>query len=418
MYTAQGWVFMVRRRRMRAALELAILLLAFLVTSPLAHAQAYNETVLHNFAGPPDGEYPYAGVVADKAGNLFGTTGAGGTYKFGTVFKIDKFGTETVLYSFKGTPDGDGPGILIQGNSGEFYGVTSAGGTFGFGTVFKLDKSGKEVVLYSFTGGEDGSGPGGLVEDAAGNLYGTTYGGGTSSMGTVFKLTPGGIETTLHTFSGMPDGEGPGGLIRDAAGNLYGTTAYAGPYPGCGLGYGCGIVFKISSAGTETVLYAFNNPNNGPDGYGPLGQLIQDAEGNLYGTTYAGGADGLYGTVYKLSPTRQETVLFSFFGDNDGENPRAGLVRDTAGNLYGTTYQGGNKGNCFGGFFYSGCGTVFEVSTNGQETQIHIFRGPDGEYPTGSLIRDASGRLYGTTGAGGSCRSPYGCGVVFELTPP
>jgi uncharacterized repeat protein (TIGR03803 family) len=143
--------------------------------------------------------------------------------------------------------------------------------------------------------------------------------------------------------------------------------------------------------------------------------LIRDAEGNLYGTTQDGGGDGLYGDVYKLSPAGEETILYSFFGDDDGENPMAGVVRDEAGNLYGTTYQGGNKGDCYGGFFYSGCGTVFEVSATGQETQLHAFKGQDGEYP-GPLIRAASGKLYGTAG-GGSCRAPYGCGVVFELTP-
>jgi uncharacterized repeat protein (TIGR03803 family) len=400
------------------ALQLVILLfLAALVTPPAAHAQAYTYSVLYNFAGPPDGLYPFTGVIEDKVGNLYGTTGSGGTYNFGTVFKIDTSGKETILYSFKGKPDGHGPGTLLLGNSGDFYGVTYTGGTYGFGAVFKLDTSGKEVVLYSFTGAADGDGPSGLVQDAAGNLYGTTAGGGASDQGAVFKLTPDGVETVLHSFAGMPDGEFPdGGLTLDSAGNLYGNTYYGGPYPDCGFGYGCGIVFKINPKGAETVIYSFD-ANAFLDGYEPLGQLTRDSEGNFYGTTYAGGAVGLYGTVYKLSSTGEETILYSFLGDNDGENPRAGVVRDEAGNLYGTTYMGGNKGDCYGGFFYSGCGTVFEISPTGQETQLHIFKGQgDGEYP-GPLIRDASGRLYGTAPSGGSCRAPYGCGVVFELTP-
>jgi uncharacterized repeat protein (TIGR03803 family) len=369
--------------------------------------------VLHSFTGPPDGTYPAAGVVVDKTGNIYGTTVAGGAYNLGTVFRIDKTGKEKVFYAFKGMPDGSTPGILLPGISGgEFYGVTSGGGAFGYGTVFKLDRSGNEVVLYSFTGGLDGVIPNGLVLDAAGKLYGTTYGGGKSDMGTVFKLTPGGIETVLYSFSGMPDGQYPNGAIRDAAGNLYGTTSYGGPYPHCGLGYGCGIVFRISPTGGETVLHSFK----GIDGYGPLGKLIRDAQGNLYGTTNAGGSS-IYGTVFKLSPSGEEIVFYSFLGDADGELPTAGLVRDAAGNLYGTTQMGGNQGSCYEGFFYSGCGIVFEVSPSGRETVLHIFSGPDGEYP-GPLTRDAwSGKLYGTASAGGSCRSPYGCGVVFVLTP-
>jgi uncharacterized repeat protein (TIGR03803 family) len=394
------------------------LFLATLVASPAAHAQTYTYNVLYNFAGPPDGLNPFNGVIEDKIGNLYGTTGSGGAYNLGIVFKIDTSGKETVLYSFKGKPDGDGPGTLLLGNSGDLYGVTYSGGTYGFGTAFKLNMSGKEVVVYSFTGAADGWGPNGLVQDAAGTLYGTTVGGGTSSMGAVFKLTPDGTETVLHSFTGMPDGAGPGGLIIDATGNLYGTTFVGGPYPNCGFySTGCGIVFKIGPEGKETSLYSFYYGGKGLDGEQPSGRLTRDAAGNLYGTTQDGGGDGLYGDVYKLSPSGEETILYSFFGDDDGENPMAGVVRDPAGNLYGTTYQGGNKGNCYGGFFYSGCGTVFEISPTGLETQLHIFKGQgDGEYP-GPLIRAASGKLYGTAAGGGSCRAPYGCGVVFELIP-
>ena len=414
MFKRDGWISKSQRRLIRAAMGFAMLILAALAASPSSQAQTYLETVVHNFGGP-DGNYPNS-VIADKNGNLYGTTGSGGAYNLGTVFQIDKPGDETVLYSFKGEPDGYGPVTLLANNSGELYGLTDRGGTFGFGTVFKLDMSGTEVVLYNFTGGSDGSYPYGLVQDAAGNLYGTTVGGGPSGFGTVFKLTPDGTETVLHSFAGAPDGESPsGGLIRDAAGNLYGTTLVGGPYQNCGFwNTGCGIVFKISPEGKETTLYSFYYGGKGLDGEQPSGTLILDAEGNLYGTTQDGGGDGLYGDVYKLSPAGEETILYSFFGDDDGENPMAGVVRDAAGNLYGTTYQGGNKGNCYGGFFYSGCGTAFEISPSGLETQLHIFTGRDGEYPLGnSLIRDAAGKLYGTTQYGGT----YGAGIVFKLTP-
>jgi uncharacterized repeat protein (TIGR03803 family) len=414
MFRPQSLISGLHPRRIRAELAFAVVLAAALATSPSSQAQTYLETVVHNFAGPY-GNSPNS-LVAGRNGNLYGTTGSGGAYNLGTVFQIDKTGKEIVLYSFKGKPDGYGPVTLLVNNSGEFYGLTYRGGTFGFGTVFKLDMSGNEVVLYSFTGGSDGSYPNGLVQDAAGNLYGTTSGGGTSGFGTVFELTPDGTETVLHSFAGAPDGESPsGGLIRDAAGNLYGTTLVGGPYQNCGFwSTGCGIVFKISSEGKESALYSFYYGGKGLDGEQPSGTLVQDAAGNLYGTTQDGGGDGLYGDVYMLSPAGEETILYSFFGDDDGENPMAGVVRDAAGNLYGTTYQGGNKGNCYGGFFYSGCGTAFEISPSGLETQLHIFTGRDGVYPLGnSLIRDAAGKLYGTTQGGGA----YGAGVVFKLTP-
>jgi uncharacterized repeat protein (TIGR03803 family) len=388
-------------------------LVAAMAITSSARAQTYLETVVHNFARP-DGIDP-SSLVAGKNGNLYGTTGSGGAYNLGTVFQIDKTGREKFLYSFKGKPDGYAPVTLLASGSGGFYGLTARGGTLGFGTVFKLDMSGNEVVLYNFTGGSDGWFPNALVQDAAGNLYGTTYWGGTSGFGTVFKVTPSGTETVLHSFSGTPDGEEPSGLVRDAAGNLYGTTYVGGPYQDCGFwNTGCGIVFKISPEGEETTFYSFYYGGKEPlDGEQPSGTLILDAAGNLYGTTQDGGGDGLYGMVYKLSPTGEETILYSFFGDFDGENPYAGLVRDPAGNLYGTTYEGGNKGNCYGGFFYSGCGTVFEISPSGVETQLHIFTGRDGEYPAfNSLIRDSAGKLYGTAGGGA-----YGGGLVFKLTP-
>jgi uncharacterized repeat protein (TIGR03803 family) len=403
------------------SLSVTFLSLVALMASSPAHAQTYSSSIIHSFSGPPDGMFPFAGLVLGKEGDLYGTTGSGGRHGFGSVYKIGSTGKESVVYSFAGKPDGASPGVLILGQDGEFYGVTNNGGAYGSGTVFKITASGEETLLYSFTGGSDGSGPNGaLVRDAEGNLYGVTLAGGASGLGTVFKLGSDGTETVLHSFTGMPDGEEPtGGLVRDGAGNLYGTTYVGGPYAGCGIqAAGCGIVFKVGPTGEEKTLYNFDNPRGGLDGYQPLGRLSIDAAGNLYGTTEAGGADALYGSVFKITPAGEETLLYSFYGDDDGENPEAGVILDSAGNLYGTTLQGGNKGPCYGGFFYSGCGTVFEVTPDGGEIQLHVFGGTNGEYPEGSLVIDAAGKLYGTVTAGGPVPcGPNGCGLVFELTP-
>jgi uncharacterized repeat protein (TIGR03803 family) len=312
--------------------------------------------------------------------------------------------TFTLIYSFKGSPDdGTGPTRLIRDGAGNFYGTTSGGGPIGVGTVFKLDATGTETVLFNFTAGADGSKPfGTLVRDAAGNLYGTTYeGGGTGcasfGCGTVFKLDPSGHETVLYRFTGGADGRNPyAGLVRDPAGNLYGTTYYGGSSNNCSPG--CGTVFKLDTTGAETVLHSFTGA---PDGNWPLARLIRDAAGNLYGTTHQGGAF-LWGTVFKLDTTGTETVLHSFQGNPDGGSPVAGLIRDAAGNLYGTTLYGGAVGK----------GIVFKLDPTGKETVLHTFTGAAGEWPTAGLIRDTAGNIYGTT--------PYGgrgfAGEVFKLS--
>jgi uncharacterized repeat protein (TIGR03803 family) len=359
-----------------------------------------KETVLYSFTGTNgDGANPSAGLIMDSAGNSYGTTQFGGVpscYAFfgsnpgcGTVFKLDPSGKETVLYSFTGT-NGDGAqptAGLTMDNAGNLYGTTPLGGITsgncpnsstnpsappppGCGTVFKVDPSGKETVLYSFTltNGDGAQPSAGLIMDNAGNLYGTTPYGGvgvTSSScsifvtgppippgcGTVFKLDPSGHETVLYSFTGMNgDGAFPkAGLIMDSSGNLYGTTPFggvtatssgscsgSGPPPA-----GCGTVFKLDPSGHETVLYSFTGTNG--DGANPAAGLIMDSAGNLYGTT-AGGSPGA-GTVFKLDPSRHETVLYGFTDTNgDGAQPIAGLTMDNAGNLYGTTYEGGSAG--------------------------------------------------------------------------
>jgi len=405
-----------------------------LATGAATRAQAQTFTVLHSFTNSPDGAFPFAGLLRDAAGNLYSTTASGGVSGFGTVFKLDPAGNETVLHSFTGSPDGAFPNAgLVMDPAGNLYGTTSQGGSgsgcgfsFGCGTVFKLDPAGNETILYSFKGGSDGESPvAGLIMDVAGNLYGTTADGGSGGgcsfgCGTVFKLDPAGNFTVLHSFTGSPgDGGRPvAGLIMDTAGNLYGTTAEGGSGTCTVIVVpvsGCGTVFKLDPAGNEMLLHSFTG---GSDGTQPLAALIFDQAGNLYGTTEEGGSgtctviNGVSGcgTVFKLDPSGNETVLHTFTGGNDGAAPLfVGLIMDIAGNLYGTTQVGGGSSNCS-----VGCGTVFKLDTSGNETVLHSFTGSpgDGAIPRATLIMDKAGNLYSTTSNGGAS----GFGTVFKLT--
>jgi uncharacterized repeat protein (TIGR03803 family) len=411
--TMQHRISRMCRRAASAALALAVVFVAAIAATQLAQAQTF--TILYTFTGSPDGQLPFAALIGDAAGNLFGTTAGGGAAGAGTVFTLDKTGKETVLYSFTPGSDGGGPtGPVLRDAKGNLYGTAQCCGSGNYGTVFKLDTTGKETVLYSFTGQSDGAGPSGkLVRDAAGNLYGTTSLGGASFSGTVFKVDKTGKETVLHSFTAGADGYFPfSGLIRDGAGNLYGTTNLGGG-SGCG-GNGCGTVFKLTPGKNgrwkEKVLYSFAG---GADGAGPAAGVIRDAVGNLYSTTVGGGASGV-GTVFKLSKTGKETVLYSFAGGTDGAVPyEAGLVRDAKGGLYGTTYFGGGSG-CGG----SGCGTVFKISSTRKETVLYSFTGgADGAFPLVGLLRNKAGDLYGTASSGGDSSCTGGCGTVFEITP-
>jgi len=279
----------------------ALLTLA-LVAQP---ALAQTFTVLYQFSGAPDGAAPNASLVVDGAGNLYGTTASGGDLSCnsfgppegcGTVFKLDKNGTESVIHIFTDNPDGKNPysGLLPSGK-GTAYGMTEYGGTLYRGTVFKLDQAGKVSIIHDFLAGSDGEDPylTDLISDAKGNLYGTTSEGGTNpilcSCGVVFKLSPSGQETILHRFTqGPTDGTFPeAGLVRDPAGNLYGTTFFGGNV--CRYSNadgGCGTIFRISPTGKETILYNFTG---GAEGANPAGRLLLDSAGNLYGTTaYSG----------------------------------------------------------------------------------------------------------------------------------
>ncbi len=261
----------------------------------------------------------------------------------------------------------------------------------------------KVSVVHSFGSGMDGvTLYGGVITDNSGNIYGTTSIGGQFHFGTVFEITPSGQETILWNFTGGTDGEGPqSGLIRDAQGNLYGTTELGGKY-------GQGTVFEITGT-TEKTLWSFGL---GEDGNEPTCALIRDGQGNLYGTTTGGGQFG-FGVVFRVTPSGNETMLHSFAGPpTDGASPLAGLVTDGKGNGYGTTNSGGSGSSSL----CQGCGTVFKLSSNGAYSVIYNFQGPDGAFPTDSLIVDTSGNLFGTTFEGGtSTDCSAGCGTVFEV---
>ncbi len=358
-----------------------------------------QEAVLHSFSGGTDGNTPYAGVTLDGFGNLYGTTVEGGTGKWGVVFKLDTAGDETVLYNFTDQKDGGAPrsGVILDAN-GNLYGTTTDGGAGNDGAVYQLSPAGQETVMFGFPPHADGSFPqSSLALDAAGNFYGTTTYGGASNEGIVYKLDNAGHENVLYTFGGSGGSMPYAGVLIDAAGNLFGTASAGGTGR-------AGVVYKLDTAGNQTVLYNFTG---GADGGGPLGNLIRDVAGNFYGTAYFGGTLNA-GVVFELSPEGHETVLYSFTGGADGGYPWAGLARDSAGHLYGTTAYGGS-GNA---------GVVFELDAAGQETVLYSFTGKaDGGYPFQGVIRDTAGNLYGATSGGGigSSNCYRGCGVVYKL---
>jgi uncharacterized repeat protein (TIGR03803 family) len=374
------------------------------------------DSVLYSFTGASDGSSPVTGLIQGTDGNFYGTTSAGGTSNNGTVFVVTPGGTETVLHSFAGGSDGANPQAgLILGSDGNFYGTTANGGTANLGTVFKITSGGAETVLHSFTAhATDGASPfGGLIE-FSGNFYGTTAFGGTTNDGIVFKITPGGTETVLYSFPTTGDGRVPAGnLILGSDGNFYGITVFGG-LSGAGGANGDGTVFKITPTGMEAVVYSFGSSSS--DGVTPQVGLILGSDGNFYGTTPVGGTNG-DGTVFKITPSGTETVLYSFGSSaTDGQVPNAPLIQGSDGNFYGTTATGGSSGSsstCSSG---GTCmyGTVFKITPSGTETILYNFTsGNDGGAPEAPLIIGSNGSLFGTTSAGGTS----GDGTVFELTP-
>ncbi len=320
---------------------------------------AGNATVLHAFDNQGDGCFPN-GLLRDTAGNLFGGT-------FSNIFKLTPANTFRVVHNFTNFDRGIAPaGTLVMDSEGNLYGTTFSGGTFkcglgdGCGTIYKVDKRGNETVLYSFTGKGDGGNPqAGVIRDAAGNLYGTTgFEGklsGTCTLpqstlhgcGTLFRLAPDGTLTVLHTFTGGTDGQNISSeLTLDSTGNLYGVTAFGGNL-NCQAPLGCGAVFRITPTGAKTVLHVFKTAS---EGAGPSGTLTLDNAGNIYGTTTSGGNSDNDGVLFKLDKNGKETVLHRFDGAG-GAAPFGGVIRDSAGNLYGSTVAGGTDDE----------GTVFKL---------------------------------------------------------
>lgn len=405
-------------RPVRNSLVRIALLLFLLDGTVLAEAQTF--TVLHSFSGT-DGTSPaYGSLIRDATGNLYGTTYQGGVpdgcfgYGCGVAFKLDPAGNETVLHTFTNS-SGDGwqpMGTLLKDSLGNLYGATVLGGAncgiAGCGTVYKLDVAGNETILYSFDFSVFGGGetnPENIIRDSVGNFYGVAVNGGATYPnyhGAVFKLDTSFNETVFHNFSG-PDGSTPyGALIMDSSGNFYGTAGAGGNLNGCS-GNGCGVVFKLDPSGNETVLHSFS----GNDGEFPNGGLVMDSAGNLYGTTVDGGSSGV-GTVYKIDPSGNFSVLHNFSGQSDGGYPFGALVNDFQGNFYGTTQLGGSTNDCSG----YGCGVVFKIDASGNESVVHTFAQSEGAYSLSTPLLDSARNLYGTTSGGGA----FGDGSVFKIS--
>jgi|HubBroStandDraft_1064217.scaffolds.fasta_scaffold01188_2 uncharacterized repeat protein (TIGR03803 family) len=377
-----------------------------------------------------DGDAPFAALVQADDGGLYGATEYGGSHNGGTIFAVAPAGTLKTIYSFcsqANCADGRNPQAgLVQAIDGALYGTTGSGGAYYSGTVFRFAPGGALTTLYSFcplgSPCTDGGGPLGLVQAAGGEFYGTTNGGGANLAGTVFKITPSGKLTTLYTFCSegpaCADGATPwAGLIEAEDGNFYGTTSAGGAYGG-------GTVFQITPAGTLTTLYSFCSEPQCADGDSPLAGLVQTSTGDFYGTAGRGGANG-DGTVFKMPPGGAVTTLYSFCsqtGCTDGSGPHA-LTLGSDGYIYGTTSGNGTNG-----------GTIYKLNSEGVPETLLSFcnqlDGPrqmtdacaKGQSPYAAMVEATNGEFYGTTVLGGyldgGCydfEGPSGCGTVFRL---
>lgn len=413
--------------------RIAKLILLAIGASLVASGQNPTLKILHTFKGGTDGAFPTSSNLVVGGTKLFGASSFGGSCGLiagcGTLFRIEFPDVETVIYSFPGSsagsPDDPQSGVLSNDNS--LVGATASGG-FRYGTIFQLFFTGTEKVLYNFQGGTDGIRPvGELVQDQYFNLYRVTSMGGDFSFGTVFQTTLAGQTRILHSFAGPPhDGSLPlAGMFQTAARTSFGTTATGGDSESvCYFGPGCGTVFRLEFEGPETILHNFTG---GADGGNPNSTLIGDPAGNLYGTTFSGGAGTCHnstgcGVIFKIDATGRETTLYTFTGGRDGATPSGRLLRDKAGNLYGTAQGGG----IISDMCPSGCGLLFKVEPTGTERVLYSFTGTDGAFPSSGLyarkLSDGTLALYGTTLGGGYLASAlcgsFGCGTVFELTLP
>jgi uncharacterized repeat protein (TIGR03803 family) len=356
-------------------------LLLWAATAIVLPAQTF--TLLHSFDGT-DGVLPYGAPMQGLDGNLYATTTAGSA-GYGSVFKITPAGALTTIHSFHGNDGSAVNGELMLATDGSFFGTTYAGGEGNTGTIFAIASTGRFATFYNFDFGSAGIQPDtGVLQLANGNFYGATSGGAEFSCGAIFEITPGGVITTLHAFDST-DGCTPSAWpIQTPNGNLYGTTAVDG-------GDGYGTVYELTAGGTFSTLYSFN----GTTGSEP-GQMTLASDGNMYGITFFSSANsGGPGTIFRVTPGGTVTTLYSFCalsGCADGEVPYGALIQATNGQLYGTTTAGGANGD----------GTVFELTLAGTLTTLHSFGGLDGADPIGGLSQATSGILYGTTSVGGA----------------
>jgi uncharacterized repeat protein (TIGR03803 family) len=384
------------------------LLLALLLLSAVTSAQTYSPSTLATFPSITKGPvFPTGGLIIDSGGNLYGSA-QGGTNSLGALFKVTPKGVLSVLFNFNGS-NGSYPSVnLLRDKAGNIYGTTLMGGTdntdcfSGCGSVFKLIPAGKLTVLHSFTGGE--AYPSALTLDAAGNLYGFSFVLSSSPNGSVFKITPAGTFYRLYEFCSLAncaDGSGPNiALIVGKDGNFYGTT-------GSGGEFGFGTVFKLTPAGEESVVYNFTE---GADGATPVSGLTEDTAGNMYGVTYAGGTSAPNtatlgpGTVFKVTPAGAESVLYTFCQSEnctDGNHPFGPFVSvDSQGNIDGTTGLGGAKNG----------GVVFKVTPQGTESVLRQD-GIDSDGGNGVAL-DTAGNVYVELNAGGNKEE----GSVLKLT--
>lgn len=397
----------------RSFVFLTCLLVAF--TAVTSSAQTF--TKLLDFQSK-NGALPFhTSLIQGFDGNLYGTTSGGGSYTScrtsgcGTLFGVTTSGNITKVFGFNFTNGASPQGGLIEVANGTFFGTTSAGslgGTGGGGSVFELTSTGKLVTIHAFCSQancSDGDAPdSGLIRATNGYFYGTTCNGGTSNSGTIYRISPAGTFTVLHSFNGL-DGSCPyGPLIQASNGKLYGAASGGGANQ-------FGTLFTLTLDGTLTLLHTFNGPPS--DGSFPQGGMAQASDGNLYGTTLLGGdcpaaTYGGCGTIFRLTPSGAITTVYNFClgGDPcaDGEGPGDGLVVGSDNNLYGSTGFGGTVSNA---------GTIFSFALNGTLTTLHSFDNTytDGKYPLTTLLQGTDGKFYGTAEEGGA----KGKGTLFSL---